>query len=58
MHAYGDFLLPWDEGPWVKADHRKGYCDDCVEAALIVVQLEGGPSWELWEIDAPADNDQ
>ena len=26
--------------------------------ALIVIQLEGGPSRELWEMEAPADDDQ
>ena len=60
MHACGDFLLPWDEGPGprVKAGHCKGYCGDCVEDALIVVHLEGGPPRELWGMEAHADDNQ
>ena len=58
MHVCGDLLLPWGVGPQVKAGHRKSYCGDCAEAALVAVRLEGRPSLELWALGAHADDDQ
>ena len=50
MHICGDLLLP--------CGHRKGFCGDCVEAALVADRLEGRPSLELWALGARADDDQ